>query len=268
MADDPRVYSDEEFALILHKATELASRVESTAISSAGLTLTEMKSAAAQAGLDPALVERAARMLASTATVSPLERLTGGPLHHTCEARFRIKLDESSAARLLSAVRIAASLPGSRDVGHSSSMGMTWHDGGGTESLSITARPGEHGTIVSLDLDRRGTLGLVAMASGVVTFLALLFSASALYPESAALGVGGGIAAITGTLAVARGYWASSTRKVRERIGVVMDAIGQAASQPAIPVSGVRKVGSASAPESDGSVVADAKATGREPEGV
>jgi len=50
MADDQRVYSDEEFALILRKAAELASRAESPATSSAGLTLTGMKSAAAQAG--------------------------------------------------------------------------------------------------------------------------------------------------------------------------------------------------------------------------
>ena len=61
MADDQRVYSDEEFALILRKAAELASRGESPAASQAGLTLTEMKSAAAQASLDPALVERAMR---------------------------------------------------------------------------------------------------------------------------------------------------------------------------------------------------------------
>jgi hypothetical protein len=66
MSDDQRVYSDEEFALVLRKATELASRAEPRTPSSAGLTLTEMKAAAAQVGLDPALVERAARLLAAS----------------------------------------------------------------------------------------------------------------------------------------------------------------------------------------------------------
>ena len=94
MSDDQRVYSDEEFALILRKATELA-RAEPRTPSSAGLTLTEMKAAAAQVGLDPALVERAARLLAARATASPLERLTGGPVRYDHEARFPIKLDES-----------------------------------------------------------------------------------------------------------------------------------------------------------------------------
>lgn len=259
MSDDDRVYSDEEFAVILLKAAELASRPEEPAASSAGLTLSEIKAAAAQVGFDPALVERAARLLATSSTASPLERLAGGPLRHDDEARFPIKLDENSAARLLSAVRITAGLAGRRDVGHSSSMGMTWHDGGDLESLGITARPAEHGTAVSVALDRRGTLGVVAMVSAMAMFFAFLFSAFALYPEAPALGVGGLIAGIGGVLAVARGYWASSTRKVRERISVAMDAIGQTLSQPETRVSGLREIrDGAAAPESGPSVVGDA----------
>ena len=263
MSDDQRVYSDEEFALILRKAAELASRAESPAASSAGLTLTEMKAAAAQVGLDPALVERAARMLAATVTASPLERLTGGPLRHDHEARFPIKLDENRAALLLSAVRISAGLAGSQDVGHSSSMGMTWHDGGEMEALSVTARPEEDGTSVSVVLDRRGTLALVAVSSGMAMFFAVLFAVFALYPEAPALGVGGLIAGVGGVLAVARGYWASSTRRVRERISVVMDAIGQTLTQPETQASGFRTVGDgAAAPEPDASAVADEELTG------
>jgi hypothetical protein len=232
MADDQRVYSDQEFALILRQAAELASRAEPPGASSTGLTLTEMKAAAAQAGLDPALVERAARLLTEKASASPLERLTGGPLRHHHEARFPVKLDEHGTARLLSAVRISAGQAGSQDVGHSSSMGMTWHDGGEMESLSITARPEEDRTAVSVALDRRGTLAVVAMSSGIAMFFTVLFAVHALYPEAPALGYGGLIAGVGGALAAARGYWASSTRKVRERISVVMDAIGQTVTLP------------------------------------
>ena len=263
MADDQRVYSDEEFALILRKAAELASRTEMPAASSAGLTLTEMKSAAAQAGLDPVLVERAARMLAPTAIASPLERLTGGPLRHNLEARFPVKLDEHGAALLLSSVRITAGLAGKQDVGHSSALGMTWHDGGDSESLSVTARPEEDGTTVSVALDRRGTLAVVAMSSGLAMFFTVLFAGSALYPEAPALGIGGGIAGIGGALAVARGYWASSTRKVRERIGVVMDAVEQTLRRPDAQVSAPRQVGDGAATgEPKASAVADGELTG------
>src|SRR5688572_28613972 len=199
MADDQRVYSDQEFALILRQAAELASRAEPPGPSSAGLTLAEMKAAAAQAGLDPALVERAARLLAAKVSASPLERLTGGPLRHHYEARFPVKLDEHSAARLLSAVRISAGQAGSRDDGHSSSMGMTWHDGGETEALRVTARPEEDGTSVSVDLDRRGALAVTAGVSGMAMFFTVLFAVHALYPEAPALGYGGLIAGIGGT---------------------------------------------------------------------
>ena len=263
MADDQRVYSDEEFALILRKAAELASRAESPGGSSAGLTLTEMKSAAAQAGLDPALVERAARLLPVRVTASPIERVIGGPFRHTHEARFSIKLDENSAARLLSAVRITAGLAGNRDRGHSSSMGMTWHDGGELESLGITARPDDDGTTVSITLDRRGTLAVVGMVSGIVMFLTILFAVFGLYAEAPALGIGGLIAGTGGILAAARGYWASSTKKVRERMSVVMDAIGQTLSRPETQVSGLPKGGDrGAAPQSDASAVADEELTG------
>jgi hypothetical protein len=227
------------------------------------LTLTEMKAVAAQVGLDSALVERAARMLAAKATATPFERLIGGPLRHNHEARFPIKLDENSAARLLSTVRINAGLAGSRDAGHSSSMGMTWHDGGDLQALSVTAHPEENGTTVSVVLDRRSTLGVVAMFSGMVTLFAVLFAAFALYPEAPALGYGGFVAGIGGVLAVARGYWASSTRKARERISVVMDAISQTLTQPETQASGFIAVGDgAAAPERDASVVGDAELTG------
>jgi hypothetical protein len=263
MSDDQRVYSDDEFALILRQVAELGSRAKPPGASSAGLTLTEMKAIAAQVGLDPALVERAARMLAAKATASPFERLIGGPLRHNQEVRFPIKLDEHRAALLLSAVRIGAGLAGRRDVGHSGSMGMTWHDGGDTEALGITARPEEDDTIVSVVLDRRGTLGVVAVSSGIAVFFAVLFAAFALYPEAPAQGYGGFIVGIGSVLAAARGYWASSTRKARERMSVVMDAIGQTLSQPETEASGFTMVGDgAAAPKRDASVVGDAELTG------
>ena len=243
MSDDQRVYSEEEFALILRQVAELGSKAESRGASSAGLTLIEMKAIAAQVGLDPALVERAARMLVANVTASPFERLIGGPLRHGQEVRYPIKLDENGTALLLSAVRISAGQASQRDAGHSGSMGMTWHNGAYTEGLSITARHEEDDTVVSVVLDRRGTLGVVALPSAIAVFFAVLFSAFALYPEAPALGYGGFIAGIGSVLAVARGYWASSTKKARERVSAVMDAIGEALSQPEIQGSDITAVG-------------------------
>ena len=253
MSNHQRVYNDEEFALILRKAAELASRAESSTALSAGLTLTEMKAAAAQVGIDPSLVERAARLLGAGATESRLERIIGGPLRHDHEARFASTLDEKKAALLLSIVRIHAGHAGSRDAGHSSPMGMTWHDGGEVEALGVTARPVEEGTAVSVALDRRGTFVVVTFLSGFAIFGSVLFSVFALGPEAPALGLGGLVAGIGGTLAVARGYWASSTRRVRERISEVMDIIDQTITEPDTQASGSSAVG-------DGTAVPDVSA--------
>jgi hypothetical protein len=140
---------------------------------------------------------------------------------------------------------------------------MTWQAGSEFESFGVTARPEEAGTSVSVVLDRLGTFSVVAASSGITMFLAVLFAAFALYPEAPALGYGGFVAGIGGVLAVARGYWASSTRKARERIGAVMDAIGQSLSQSSTQASGVTTVADTAAPpKRDASVVGDTEATG------
>ena len=125
------------------------------------------------------------------------------------------------------------------------------------EALSVTARAEEQGTSVSVVLDRRRTLVPVVMFSGMGIFLAFL-AGIGLSELAPALGVGATIAGMGGALAIARGYWASSTRKVRERISVVLDAIGQTLTQPEeTQASDFGTVADgAAAPEPDASVVA------------
>ena len=229
MADDQRVYSDEEFAFILRNAAELANHSEQPGSPSQGLTLADMKSAAAQAGLDPALIERAARQLVTRPKATPFEQIVGGPLRHEDGARYSITLDARTAARLLSAVRINADFHSS-DPGHSSALGMTWKAGGDGDVLSVTARPEADGTSVSVVIDRRGTFVLVGVVSGLAMFFAVLFSVFALAPESPALGAGGLVVGVGGILGLARRFWASSTRKAQERISAVMDTIGRTIS--------------------------------------
>ena len=93
--------------------------------------------------------------------------------------------------------------------------------------LRVAAHTDQEGTSVSVVHDRRGTLALVGTFSGLVAFFAILFSVFALHPEAPALGYAGLLVGIGGPLAAARAYWKSSTRKVQERIGAVMDVIGK-----------------------------------------
>lgn len=229
MSDDQRVYSDAEFALILRKAAELANPRETPGHPSGGLTLTEMKAAASEAGIDPALVERAARLLPASSSSSLFERLIGGPLRHEREIHYPVRMDEARAAQLLAAIQIGAGEPGN---GHSSSVGVVWDAKDETEALRVTAQPDEGGTSIAIHVDRRGTMAI----TGVVSLLGCMIpwlGGSVLSAEvSLPLGVATIVGGMGGVLAVGRGYWASSTKRVRERINSLTDAIGQVIAQP------------------------------------
>lgn len=246
-SDDQRRFSDEEFALILRKATELASPADPAVALDDGLTLAEIKAAAAQAGIDVTLVERAARLVTTDTPASPFERAIGGPLRHEVTLQLPFGLSEAQAAQLLSAVRISAGLAGTRDAGHAGPTGMTWHDGGDTESLSVSAQTDGQRTTIRVSLDRRVTFGLGLTFSAVVMFLGLLFAGSALYPESAALGAAGAIAAIAGPLAIVRSYWASSTKRIRGRLSAVLDVIDRSRASHEIGPAEQPKIGQGTA---------------------
>jgi hypothetical protein len=221
--DHRPVYSDEEFALILRKAAELAEPAAPGSHTSGGLTLGEMKAAAAQAGFDPALVERAARLLRANATAAPsvMERLIGGRARHGSEAHFPIALDEAGAARLLSALRIGVGRSGE---GHSGPTGLTWRsaeDGGAVLSLTVLADRDD--TSVTADLDRRGTLFLVGGLTAAGSFMALLFGATVAGEILPGFEAVGGLTGAGAVLALARSYWASSTQTARERLDRAMD---------------------------------------------
>ena len=119
---------------------------------------------------------------------------------------------------------------------------MSWDAPGGGDVLSVVARPDGDGTAISVVIDRQGTFVLI----GVVSFLAVLATVlvgMGLNHASPLLGVGATIAGVSGTPSTARAFWASSTRRSRQRMGVLMDAIGQTLVQPEDQVSDFRHVG-------------------------
>jgi hypothetical protein len=184
-----------------------------------------MKTAAAEAGIDPALVERAARLLpvGDSAASSFLVRLMGGELQLRNEAHFSTVLSEAEAATLLSAVRVEVGPAGD---GHSGPSGMTWHAANGFDTLRVTSRPDQDGTTVEVVLHRGGALaltGMAAVAGSVLTGMVGIFGVG---PEfGPAVGVSVVLSGISAALALARSYWASSTRTARERIGRTIDCV-------------------------------------------
>ena len=232
--DARRRYSDTEFVLILRKAAELAGPEESLGHASDGLTLAEIQAAAAEVGIDPALIERAARLLPASSPESRLERLTGGPVRHEREIHLPVELDEAKAARMLAAVQMTAGEPG---TGQSSALGMVWHARQEMEALSVTAQPEQGGTSVTVRVNRLDTMAPM-LVMGLMGLIGTATAGYALGSQVAAeLGAAAAVAGVGGILGVGRAYWAASTRRVRQRISGIMDAISQAAAQSGSPAS-------------------------------
>jgi hypothetical protein len=62
-----------------------------------------------------------------------------------------------------------------------------------------------------------------------------------------------------GILALARSYWASSTKQARERMSGVVDAIGQVIAQPETPPSASSAIGNyAGSPKIEAETLGDA----------
>jgi hypothetical protein len=164
----------------------------------------------------------------------------GGPVRHDGEILVPVILDGAGAERLLSAVQLSLGQPG---TGHSSAIGMVWHASDNAEPLSITAQPAEGGTSVALRLDRRDTMASV-QAVAAVGFVGATTAGFVVASQAGLeLGAAAAVTGMVGILALARVYWTSSTRRARERIGSLTDAIAQAAAESGKPPSAARRVG-------------------------
>jgi len=221
ISDDEKVYGDEELAFILHKAAELARPSNAEGDSSSGLSLEEIKTVAAEVGLDPSLIERAARLIPQGARESRLERLIGGPLQHRRDVRVRTELTAEKAAHLLATVRGIVEAQGE---GQSDASGMSWHSKGGAVHTSVTANAETAGTHVRVRVDRRGMSFLTAFSSVVATmpFASPLIDAG---PSIVS------VALAVLPVAVGRVFWAYSTRRAREKVEALVDTVGRSLAE-------------------------------------
>ena len=222
---EPRFYTDEEVAIILREAAESADSPARIRASSSGLSLEQIKVAAAEVGLDPSAVERAALRIAQRDPASFLERITGGPRRQRETIHLATRMNEKTSARILSAIRAAAEVPGE---GGADASGFFWHAWYRGNRLSVTAHEDAQGTRVQVLLDRTAQMVQVLIWSQfaiVLPFWMLVEEINSV-PEVLIL-----TAAIPiGVVAAARAYWKSSTRSLRERIAVLLDAVRESSS--------------------------------------
>ncbi len=186
-----------------------------------------MKVIAAEAGLDPALVERAARLTPGDPTRSRLERLLGGPVKYRLGGHFATNLTDERAARLLDVVRAVAEQQGE---GEASSSGISWHSVGEGSQILVSAHAEGDGTRVRVVVDRRAGLmltGTFSVLGSLAIGVLVLVGGEAIELQSLPLGLalmGGGMASV---LALGRAVWASTSRGIRERVDALMDTVSR-----------------------------------------
>jgi hypothetical protein len=231
IGNDEKTYSDEQFALILRKASEMSRSQDSSSTARSAsevLSLAEMKEIAAEAGLDPVMVEKAARLLPDTHHSTGLERLIGAPVKIRMGAEFDAPLTLERAEGLLALVRASAEQQGEGDATGS---GVTWHSvGEGTQMLVSIHAEGER-THLRVVADRRGALAIsggfslmASLAVGVVVVLASEISGVQAHPL---VGVGLMAGGAGGVFGAARAIWKSTSRRVHARVASLMDTLGR-----------------------------------------
>ena len=117
--DSSRQYSDREVRLILKSAVELQQRLADLAGERAGgMSLAELEQVAAEAGLDPTFVRRAAAQLDAPAAPSDRSIFLGGPTQLVLERVVNLTIDPDRFDHLLDVVRAVT-----HEVGEVSTVG-------------------------------------------------------------------------------------------------------------------------------------------------
>lgn len=197
-----RRYDDEEVREILVRATELKPELPALASGSPaadGLTLTELQTAAAEAGIDPDRVAAAAHeLVVDRAVLTPSATRLGVPVSTSHVVRMPRMLTSDEWDRFVVRLRDTFQTPG--EVRTEGSL-RTWHHG----TLRVLLEPLEEGARLrfeSSDDSARGTLeGALALGWGG-GFLLVFLTLIALFADK---GVPWGLWAMSGSLPVVAG---------------------------------------------------------------
>ncbi len=222
MADADRKFSDEEFALILRKASELQDRPATVEGGSGGISLDEIKAIAQEVGIDPSAVDRVAAMMPHAESEGAISRLMGGPTKYRLEQTVQGHVSEADLARLLDAVRRASGHHGKVEYGP---QGFEWSTVGEVSQIFATAVPGRDGTHLRVTADRGPASFLTFFFNFLGWMVAAGITGAVIDPESAAVGAAIFSGGVLGGMAQGRIVWAKTAKSVRAKLHRIMEAL-------------------------------------------
>ena len=215
MTSNDRIYSREEFAEILERAEDIERRAEVALGSQPGFSLAQMREIAAEAGIDPEAVERAARLLPPRARGLPIEYTTTGVLRQRIEVSFPVALTAETSEKLLAVIRSSSGRQGTGEV---TVTGLSWWSSQGDTHVDVHAA--ENSTLVDVSVDRSRLLILpVLFGTATAWILASLLEVANAAVFFGSIAVGLGVAgAILGTF----------VHKWKKRTEILMGSITRA----------------------------------------
>lgn len=242
-----RRYSEEEFALILRKASELQESpgAGSSGRSSSGLTLTEIQSIAREAGMDPQAVARAAAILGAMELEerSGLASLVFGmPGKVSMEFEVPGRLPPEELGRILELIR--------KEVGQQGETkevlgGVEWKTVGDVSAVHVNLSPRGDSTSVQIVGDRSaaGALSFTFPIAGSAVLIGALGGA---FEPSSAVGIASLIGGLLGSgFVVGRTIWVTTGRRFQRKLTRLMDHLSEAVERIAQPSGGAGDGGKA-----------------------
>ena len=190
-----------------------------------GLTLSEIKAAAGEVGLDPSLIDRAAAILPAT-TPGRAARFFGGTDKYRMEYTAPGVLSKDDFGRVIDAVRQATGNTGkvSEVLG-----ALEWETVGWTSPIHVTVSSREEKTTIKVMADRGPTgaihFGVIGIVGG---FLSMGIAGAIIQPETLPGIVGLVAACFSGGLLAARTLWTTTGKGYRSILRRLMAGASKA----------------------------------------
>jgi hypothetical protein len=233
-----RRYSENEVGLILRRATEMQ-RAEPTAADPAGLTLAELEDIATEAGIDPALLRRAASELGVQQPATLGSRLAGAPVALAIE---RVIEGEMPVERLEDLVPIIVAATPGRGTASAVGRSLTWssHEGSNLTEQQVLVSSQNGQTLIRVEQSYSGLAagwfgGIMGGVGGGVGFG--LGGALGGILGSVALGIAFPVVIVGGSYGLARAIYTAQVRRRQVAAHMLIERLAEQV-EAAIAASG------------------------------
>ena len=232
-----RRYSEEEFALILRKASEIQESPKGGGRKGggSGLPIEEIRSIASEAGIDPLAVSRAAALLGTLEWEEKsglAAAIFGGPGKYHLDFEIPGRLPPEELGRILELIRRSAEHQGeaAEVLG-----GVEWKTVGELSAINVNITPRGDSTSIQIVGDRAGA-GALTFTGPMAVAAVLVGALGAAFEPTSAVGIVSLVGGLLGSgFLFGRTMWVASGKKFHRKLSRLMDTLSQGVETAALP---------------------------------